>query len=459
MRLDLDFVVDSVDGVLLAGGKQSWVEGINTDSRKGKPGDLFFALQGENFDGHDYIDNVWQAGAAAVVVSKPVEIPLGDRAGAVILVEDTQQALQNLAGKYRQLFNIPVVAVTGSVGKTTTKDMLAECLAQVYRTLKTPGNYNNEIGLPITLMSIDEQHQAAVVELAMRAPGEISNLARIVRPTYAIITNVEPVHLETMKSMENIAQAKCEVLEFIAKDKFALINGDNELLIKTASQYSNPIYTFGYSNDCDFQVVQAQNDSAGINVKLRMQGKIENIYCPVPARRLAVNLAAVAGMAYLMGLSLDSIKKGLVQYEPSGNRLKITNLLPGGAVIDDTYNANPLSMMAALEVCKDMSAGRKTVAVLGDMFELGEYEKEGHIKVGQRVAELDLDILVTIGHRATYIGEGAFLNGMPRARIKQYQTQQESLTWLKNNIGHQDVVLFKGSRGMQLEKLVYAWLD
>ncbi|PKM77633.1 MAG: UDP-N-acetylmuramoyl-tripeptide--D-alanyl-D-alanine ligase [Firmicutes bacterium HGW-Firmicutes-15] len=459
MRLDLDFVVDSVNGIVMAGNQQGWVEGINTDSRKVKPGGLFFALQGENFDGHDFIANVWEAGAAAVVVSRPVEMPTGGKPGAVIMVTDTLEALQNLAGRYRRLFAVPVVAVTGSVGKTTTKDMLADCLAPVYKTLKTPGNFNNEIGLPITLLSMDGEHQAAVVELAMRASGEISNLARIVRPTYAIITNIEPVHLETMKSMENIAHAKCEILEFIAEDKFALINGDNELLLKTASRYPNPKYTFGYRNDCDFQVVQVENDRAGINVGLRIEGNIENIYCPVPARRLAVNLAAAVGMAYMMGVSLEDIKKGLALYEPSGNRLNIINLPTGGSVIDDTYNANPLSMMAALEVCKDISRGRKTVAVLGDMLELGNYEMDGHIQVGKRVAELEMDILVTIGHRAEYIGQGALLNGMPKDRIKHYQSREESLPWLKKHIGQHEVVLFKGSRGMQLEKLVQNWLS
>jgi UDP-N-acetylmuramoyl-tripeptide--D-alanyl-D-alanine ligase len=459
MRLDLNFVVDSVGGTLMAGAQPSWVEGINTDSRKVKPGNLFFALQGENFDGHDYIAQVWQAGGAAVVVSKHVEIPAGDKAGAVILVEDTLEALQKLAGRYRQLFTIPIVAVTGSVGKTTTKDMLAQCLAPVYKTLKTPGNYNNEIGLPITLLSMDEQHQAAVVELGMRAPGEIYHLARIVRPTYAIITNIEHVHLETMSSMENIAQAKCEVLEFIAKDKFALINGDNELLVKTASRYLNPKYTFGFGNNCDFQVLRAEKLGSGINVALRLLDTSEDFYCPVPAKRLAVNLAAAAGMAYLMGVSLENIKKGIVLYEPSGNRLKIINLPAGGTIIDDTYNANPLSMMAALEVCKDISAGRKTVAVLGDMLELGNYEIDGHIQVGKRVAELELDILVTIGHRSAYIGQGALLNGMPKVRIKHYKSWEESLSWLKKHIGQQEVVLFKGSRGMQLEKLMQTWLS
>jgi UDP-N-acetylmuramoyl-tripeptide--D-alanyl-D-alanine ligase len=458
MQLSLDFILDSTNGTLLKGNSVGWVEGVSTDSRRLKPGQLFFALKGDNFNGHDYIDQVLMAGAAAVIISQPEKVPAAQHEGAVILVKDTLEALQQLAGKYRQLFNIPVVAVTGSVGKTTTKDILADCLAPVYRTLKTPGNYNNEIGLPLTLMSLGNEHQAAVVELAMRAPGEIAHLAEIVKPTYAIITNIEPVHLETMVSLENIARAKCEVLEFIARDKCALVNGDNEMLLQEAQRYPNIKYTFGKNNNCDIQVLAIEKAGAGINISIRLWDKNDIFYFPLPARKLAANIAAAVGCAYLMGVNLGMIKESLSNYRPSGNRLNIIDLAAGGVVIDDTYNANPVSMMAALEVCKDISSGRKTVAVLGDMLELGDYEIEGHLQVGKKAAELNLDMLVTIGERAAYIEQGALLNGMPAARVKHYRTRAESLLWLKDYVGQQDVVLFKGSRGMCLESLVESWL-
>ncbi|MDD4170672.1 MAG: UDP-N-acetylmuramoyl-tripeptide--D-alanyl-D-alanine ligase [Syntrophomonas sp.] len=458
MQLSLDFILDSTNGTLLKGNSVGWAEGVSTDSRRLKPGQLFFALEGDNFDGHDYIDQVLRAGAAAVIISQAEKVPAAQYEGAVILVKDTLEALQQLAGRYRQLFNIPIVAVTGSVGKTTTKDILADCLAPVYRTLKTPGNYNNEIGLPLTLMSMGKEHQAAVVELAMRAPGEIAHLADIVKPTYAIITNIEPVHLETMVSLENIARAKCEVLEFVAPDKFALINGDNEILLREAQGYPNPKYTFGNNNNCDIQVVSIEKAGSGINVAMRLWDKKDIFYLPLPARKLAANMAAAVGCARLMGVSLEIIKESLGNYRPSDNRLNIINLPAGGAVIDDTYNANPVSMMAALEVCQDISSGRKTVAVLGDMLELGDYEIEGHLQVGKRVAELNVDMLVTIGERAAYIGQGALLNGMPADRIKHYRNRADSLPWLKDYVRQQDVVLFKGSRGMRLESLVQSWL-
>jgi len=459
MRMEIDFVLATTGGTLFKGPNPGRVEGVSTDSRSTKPGDLFFALQGENFDGHDYITQAWQAGAVAAIVSRPLEIPDEEIRGALLLVDDTLQALQRLAGSYRELFAIPVVAITGSVGKTTTKDMLAECLTPKYVTLKTPGNYNNEIGLPLTLLSIEPRHQAVVVELAMRAPREISALARIVRPTYGIITNVEPVHVATMGSLENIAKAKCELLEFIENDRFALVNGDDELLLNTARSYDVPHYTFGYNGRCDIQVLRTANNPSGIEVELRIMDHKDVFCCPIPARYLAVNLAAAAGAAHLMGLSPEQIKKGLAQYQPSGNRLRIINLGAGGLVVDDTYNANPTAMESALEVCKDLSNGRRTVAVLGDMLELGDYEKEGHIRVGKRVAELNLDMLVTVGARAAYIGLGALQYGMQAARVKQFANRAECLDWLKTYLVQQEVILFKASRGMQLEKLLHEWLD
>lgn len=458
MRLSLDFVVESTEGTLLSGPRTGWVGGISTDSRQIKTGELFFALQGDNFDGHDYIDKAWRAGAAAVVISKPDKLSSAS-AGTVILVRDTLRALQLLAGKYRGLFTLPVVAVTGSVGKTTTKDILTECLAPVYKTLKTPGNFNNAIGLPLTLLSLEPEHQAAVLEMGMSSPGEIAELAAIARPDYAVITNIEPVHLETMGSLENIARAKCELLDYIAPDKFALINGDSRLLQHTAAAFAVPKYTFGFNQNCDVRVLNIESVNAGIYVTISLRGVTDVFYLPVPARQLALNLAAAVAVAYFMGVSLEKIKEGLSNYRPSGNRLNITAMAAGGLLINDTYNANPVSMMAALEVCSDLAAGKRSVAVLGDMLELGDYEIEGHRQVGERAAELNLDILITIGERAAYIGQGAILNGMPADRVVHFPNRQESLSWLKSRVGQQDVVLFKGSRGMELDKLVTAWLD
>ncbi len=455
MNISLDDVIQSVDGKLLSGAGSTCITGVSTDSRQISPGTLFIALQGERFDAHDFVPALIEQGiAAAVIISRRDCIPSGEFTTAIIMVQDTLEALQKLAGSYRQLFPIPVVAITGSVGKTTTKDLLAECLSPSYQTLKTRGNFNNEIGLPLTLLSMEADHQAAVVEIGMRAPREIHQLAAILQPSYAIITNVEAVHLETMDSLENIAKAKCEVLEFIRTGYFALINGDNELLLRTAANYPCRIYTFGYRESCDIQILSVENDGTGISVELKIFACREEFYLPLPVVQLATNLASAVAMAFLMGVGLPEIKIALANFSPGDKRMNMIALDAGGLVIDDTYNANPLSTMAALEACQQMSKGRKKVAVLGDMLELGNYEIEGHKNVGKKAAELDIDIMVTIGDRAKYYKEGAAEQGMPVERIFHFTDQTEALKWIKENISPADVILFKASRGMQLDKLV-----
>ncbi len=459
MKLGLEFVMESTQGRLLTGSKSVEISGISTDSRLIKPGELFIALQGENFDGHDYILTALDQGAAAIVISRPDCLPADGANTAVILVNDTLEALQRLAAGYRQLFTIPVVAITGSVGKTTTKDILAECLSASFKTHKTKANYNNEIGLPLTILDLETEHQAAVLELGMRAPREIQQLASLLQPSYAIISNVEAVHLETMGSLTNIAQAKCEVLEFIKEGYFALVNGDNELLLKTAKNYSCRIFTFGYQAHNDIQILSVDNDGRGINVGLRIFACRDQFYLPLPVNQLATNLASAVGMAFLMGVSRSDMKTALAAFKPGGNRMNQIPLREGGLVIDDSYNANPLSMIAALEACREIAQGRRMVAVLGDMLELGTYEKEGHIKVGQKAAEIGLDLLVTIGERAQYYREGASQQGMSSSRIFHFSSREEALTWMKEHVRPADLVLFKASRGMQLDKLVHDWIS
>lgn len=460
--LTINFIVQKTRGKMLSGKGESKVIAVNTDSRKIKKGDLFFALKGERFDGHDYICEVLEKGAAGVVLSDPDKIPLRelDNTAALIQVDDCLDALQKLAGAYRQLFDIPVVAVTGSVGKTTTKDILTSCLSSAYNTLKTEGNFNNEIGLPLSIFNLNREHEAAVFELAMRAPMEIDHLARVLMPDYAIISNVEPVHLETMGTVENIARAKCEVLNFISEDKFAFINGDNDLLLKTAKSYNCKKYSFGMNENCDVQILNVEySRRPGIRVDMKVFSESKSFELPVPSARMASNLASAVGIAYLLGMDLEEVKNNLLLYQSGNMRLKITDLAEGGAVVDDSYNANPLSMVAALESCREIANDRRVVAVLGDILELGSYEIEGHRQVGRKFAELGLDILVTIGERAKNIANAASDAGVSADCIKCFDLREEGLKWLKNNVSKKDLILFKGSRGMQMDKMLDDWLD
>ncbi|MEN6462041.1 MAG: UDP-N-acetylmuramoyl-tripeptide--D-alanyl-D-alanine ligase [Syntrophomonas sp.] len=458
IEVTLEFVLNSVNGRLLCGNKDSIVCDVSTDSRTISPGTLFIALKGDNFDGHDFAMAALHQGASVAVIDKMVDISECPAGCGIIMVNDTLEALQQLATSYRAKFDVPVVAVTGSVGKTTTKDLLAFCLASRFNTLKTPGNFNNDIGLPLTILNLNPDHQVLVVEMAMRGSGEISRLASIARPTCAIISNIEPVHLETMGTLNNICQAKCEVLAALKDSDFALINGDNELLVNTARDFKCKKYTFGYSRDCDIQITDVETLPYGINIELRVFDMKETLFLPIPAPKLATNVASAAGMAVLLGIDWEDLKRNLAEYKTSNNRLNIINLEEGGAVINDTYNANPVSMMAALEVSTTLAREGRTVAVLGDMLELGAYEVSGHMQVGKRTAELGLDILVAIGERARNIAQGAVEAGMKPESVKHFNLKQDSLDWLKKNVNKKDIVLFKASRGMQLETLLEEWM-
>lgn len=454
MKLSLQYICSSLGGLLLQGNPEWFIEAISTDSRQIPPNAVFFALSGERFDGHDYLDEAFAAGAAAVCISDPSKVPPNWPDKGIIKVADTLQALQDMASAYRKQLSIPIVGVTGSVGKTSTKELIALCLEGSFSTFKSSGNFNNDIGLPLSLLSIGFEHQAAVVEMAMRGPGEIRRLARIARPNYAVITNVEPVHLETLGTIEDIARAKCEILGEMGEDGLALINGDNPVLVKTSQDYPVKKYYFGHNSSCEFQILSACYNSEGIDIEAVLSGKKESIYCPLPARRLAGNVVAAVALAQLMGVGLDKCRAQLLKYVPGDKRLNLKRNQAGGVIIDDTYNANPLSMTAALECGWETTAPGKYIAVLGDMFELGDSEREGHLEVGRQAAACKVDILVAVGKRAADIAAGARESGFPDNNVHHFLSKTEALDFLKQVVNPQDKVLFKASRGMAMETLI-----
>lgn len=455
MNLSLETICAQINGKLIKGPSAINIQAISTDSRIAAEESLFFALAGENYDGHDYVLPALQGGASASVISRSwdplLPIPEGK---ALIQVEDTLKALQDLAAYYRDQFPIPLIAISGSVGKTTTKEMLYYCLSTKYITLKTEANYNNDIGVPLTLFRLEDKHQAAVLEMAMRGPGEIFRLVNIARPCCSVITNVERVHLENLGRIENVAEAKCEILANLRPDDFALINGDNEILVKEASKYSCRQYTFGFESHCDFKIEQLQLGSQGMHIDLDLMGKPAHLHFCLPSRRLAPNIAACAGVAFLMGLDPASIQSGLNAYQPYGNRLNIHKYPEGGTLINDTYNANPLSMVTALETARALAGPGKLIAVLGDMFELGDYEQKGHMEVGLKAWEMKVDTLIAVGDRAQYIAQGAREAGMPAQSIYYFQEPENSLDMIQKVFDKNSTIVFKASRGMELEKLV-----
>ncbi|NLJ71394.1 MAG: UDP-N-acetylmuramoyl-tripeptide--D-alanyl-D-alanine ligase [Syntrophomonadaceae bacterium] len=455
-----DFIVNSLNGKII-GQSSPIIRQVVTDSRQNiENNSLFVALQGENFDGHLFVEEAFAKGASAALVSdiRIIDINgLNDK--VLIVVEDTLLALQSLAKSYRQLFNIPMVAITGSVGKTTTKELLYSCLSSTYNTLYSEGNYNNDIGVPLTLFNLDKSKEIGIIEVAMRGRGEISRLVDMIRPVCAIITNVELVHLESLASIENIAKAKCEVLEYLRAEDFALINGDQALLVDTASAYPTCLYTFGFKDNCDCQVINVISHNTGMRLYLKVFKEDFVIDFPIPVPKLALNILAAISMAHLLGVPMPKIIKQIESYEPTSNRLHINNLPTGGIVINDTYNANPVSMAAALEATRFLKGNKQSVAVLGDMLELGSYEEKGHLAVGHSVVANDIDILLTIGNRAKDIAVAASEAGMDKTNIHHFNDKTECLNFLRHRLSKTEIVLFKASRGLRLETLIDDWLD
>ncbi len=452
--LELAYICSAVGGQLLQGEPSMLIRGVSTDSRRISPSSLFFAFCGENFDGHDFVINALLAGANAVCITRVVDGLADFPDKGIILVPDALTALQDLARSYRQKFSMPLVAITGSVGKTTTKDLVALCLEGRFNTLKSTGNYNNEIGLPLSLLQIDVGHEAVVVEMAMRQRGEIDLLTHIASPTCAVITNAEAVHMETLGSLENVARAKCEILAGLAPGSPAIINGDCPMLLEISRQYPVKSYFFGYNEDCHFRILSVTADRNGIWIEASLLGEISTVYCPIPARRLAGNVIAAVAAAILLGVELEICQEQLIKFQPTEKRLNIIYGLHGGIVINDTYNANPVSMAAALECGQELSSPGKWVAVLGDMFELGENEISGHLEVGQMAAASQVDLLVAVGKSAALIARGAKDSGLSDEKIHYFSSKKEALEFLKAALEPGDKVLFKASRGMQMETLI-----
>ncbi len=414
------------------------------DSRSITEGCLFFAIKGENFDGHTFVNTALSEGAAAVVCSHTV-------AGAeerTILVEDTRVALQQLAAYNRGRYAIPVIGITGSVGKTTTKDMVAAVISRKYSTLKTEGNLNNEIGLSRMCLRLDGSYEAAVLEMGMSDFGEISLLTKISRPTVGLITNIGVSHIEMLGSREGILKAKLEILDGMEADAPLVLNGDNDMLQVAVKQLEDRrIITYGVENpenDCKAsEIKQTEND---ITFTLTYEGKSYEVYLPVIGMHNVYNACAAFICGMLSGVEADEALRGLREYTADGRRQKITTH-KGITFIEDCYNASPDSITAALSVLGSVKCEGRRIAVLGDMLELGEYSRKAHHDCGVKVAESGADMLFAYGPFAAFYVEGAGEGVKARLYDEKEQLSADLAEVLKPG----DVILFKASRGMKLE--------
>ena len=452
-------IIEATKGQLLAGSPinlDAEISGVSTDTRTINKGELFIPLVGEIFDGHYFVDKAIEKGASAVLIHRDDAdfLPELFPAVAVIKVADTLKALQDLASFQRNRFNIPIVAVTGSNGKTTTKDMIALVLSEKYKVLKTQGNFNNEIGLPLTLLGLEDSHEVAVVEMGMNHLGEIHRLAEIARPNIGVITNIGVSHIQNLSTKENILKAKMEIFDFFTSEDRAILNGDDEFLSKIAEEFPYQVKYYGTS---DISSIKAENikllGEQGISYNLNIGGETHPVEIPIPGKHNVYNSLAAAAVGSLMGIELDKIANALRSYRSGKMRLNIFSTDSNIKVIDDVYNASPDSMKAAIEILKDLGEGRK-IAILGDMLELGDYSQKGHAEVGEAVAHKGIDILITVGQESKFIGTGASSCGMDNQNIIHLESNKDVIEYLDTLIEQGDKILVKGSRGMKMEEIV-----
>ncbi|MGI6225450.1 MAG: UDP-N-acetylmuramoyl-tripeptide--D-alanyl-D-alanine ligase [Peptococcales bacterium] len=426
--------------------------GVAIDSRQIKEGDLFFAIKGEKVDGHSFVEKAFAGGAVGAVISDLSKIK-NPQDKNLLVCEGSVRFLQDLAKLIRQNVKIPVIAVTGSTGKTTTKDMLFSILEQKYTTLKPEGNHNNELGLPLTLCALTKSHEALVVEMGMRGLGQIAFLSNIAQPTHGIITNIGQVHAELLGSVEKIAQAKAELLEYIPPNGTVFLNFSDRSLLNPWLKYSKAsIKWFGLDQTANIYASNILYKEEGSRFTVNYEGEHEEIELNIPGEHNILNALSVIGIARNLGLSWEQIRQGLAFVKLTAMRLQVEKLKQGAKIINDTYNANPTSMAAAVRVLSQMSGMRK-IAVLGDMYELGVYEIEGHKTIGKLAFEEKIDILVAVGELGKLIGLGAQEAGMGD-NVKFFAENMEALSYLQEEIKSGDIILVKGSRGMKMETIV-----
>ncbi len=432
---------------------------VVTDSRLVRKGDLFIAFQGDRFDGHAFVTKALAQGAVCAIVQEDYRLPPSSkRAEAPVLlgVRDTLEAYQRLASHYRNRFPIPVIAITGSNGKTTTKEMVAQVVAQRWKTLKTEGNLNNRIGVPQTLFQLAPRHQVAVIEMGVDQQGQTTRLCEIAKPTIGVITNIGPDHLEFFGSMEGSAQAKAELLDHLPQDGAVVLNADDEYFDYLAARAQCRVVAFGRSPKADIRAVNIRSDEKGGTVfGLVLPGKSRQPEVRIRTQGLhnVSNALAAAAVGSVLGLSGTAIAEGLVKFRPAAMRSQISTL-HGVQVINDCYNANPASMKAAIQLLAELGQGKRSIAVLGDMLELGADSKRMHREVGAFLAGQGIGHLLACGVLGRELAEGARQAGMPADRIIKLPDSAAAGTALISMVRQGDVVLVKASRGMRMEQVV-----
>ena len=423
------------------------------DSRKIEPGGVFIATKGERADGHTFIPDVIEKGAMGIICEREFHncpVPY-------ILVEDSFKALKAVAEFYRKQLSIKVVGITGSVGKTSTKEFIASVLEVKYKVLKTAGNFNNEIGLPLTVLSIREKHEIAVLEMGISDFGEMHRLSRIARPDVCVITNIGQCHLENLGTREGILKAKSEIFDFMNPEGYVFVNGDDDLLGKLDKKGNHKPICFGCNPSNEIYASDVMNKGLfGSRAVLHADLSVFPVEIPLPGTHMVLNALAAAGVGIKFGLTVQEIKQGIASVKSVSGRSNVLSL-PDYTLIDDCYNANPASMRAAIDLLS-MALGRKA-AILGDMFELGEREEQLHGEVGAYAVESGMDILVCTGKLSKKMYEQAIKTnetiwGKRKTQLYYFETREQMMEEIPHILKKGDTILIKASHGMQFEKVV-----
>lgn len=454
--LMLDTVAKATGGRVLDRKASVEIVGICTDTRAVELGNLFVALKGANFDGHKFLQEARNKGAVGALVESDEEAP--EHLGRV-LVPDTQKALGDLARHYRRYFNIPVIGITGSYGKTSTRALLDAALGSKFKTLSSQANFNNEIGVPMTLFQLDETHEAAVIEMGMRGRGQIEYLAKIAEPTIGVVTNIGPQHIELLGSLDEIALAKAELVEALPEDGLAVLPFDSPFFELLHSKCRCRVVTFGTQVGADYRVTQVQISPEGgveFSVEFGTRQKSQPVVLRLPGVHNAVNASAAFALAHQLGVEPEGIALALENAELPGARMRVVKTSSGATLIDDCYNAGPDSMRAALQTLLDFPGSGRRVAVLGDMKELGEFSESEHRKIGVFAGQF-VELLVGVGGETRPLLNAAVESAREvenEMEVHWFETASEAKEAVQAMVQENDVMLVKGSRSVALEAVV-----
>lgn len=455
--LYLDKIIQVTKGTIIGESQNLICNEFSIDTRSLKSGDVYIGIKGEKFDGNSLYKEAFEKGAKLCILNQEMKEKIEkedqEKNKTILFVEDTMQALGKIAEYKRSLYSIPVVAITGSVGKTSTKDMIASVIEQKYKVHKTQGNYNNAIGLPLTILGLKNE-EVLVVEMGMNHLGEIDYLTNIAKPTIAVITNIGTSHIGNLGSRENILKAKLEILNGLQAQGTIIINRDNDLLQrweKEDEKYHK--LTYGIEEKSDVMAEDIKIQETESKFKIKEENKTYEVEVPISGKHFIYNSLSAIAVGKILEIPMEQIIKGIKNFKLTNKRMDIQTIEEEITVINDSYNASYDSMKASLEYMHKL-AGKRKIAILGDMLELGKFAKQLHQKVGEEVVKNEVDLLITVGPLAHYIAEEAIEKGMKNQQIIEFLTNKEVVSYLKQNMKKGDIILLKASNALNFTQIL-----